>query len=71
MMAYLAFVRQVVGKLKGLLIAQILREENAKADRLARLTSYPEADLRGTRMEYLYTFPSQVSPLSMGWRAMR
>ena len=45
MMVYLALVKQVVGKLKGLLIAQILREENVKTNRLARLASSPKANL--------------------------
>ena len=45
MMADLALIRQVVGKLKGLSIAQIPREENAKADRLVRLASSLDVDL--------------------------
>ena len=45
MIAYLALVQLVLSKLKGLSITQILREENAKANKLARLASSPEADL--------------------------
>ena len=45
MMAYLTLFRQVVEKLKGLSITQITREENVKADRLARLASSPMAEL--------------------------
>ena len=57
-------VRQVIGTLKGWLIAQILREENAKVDELARLSSSSEADLCGIRMEYLPE--SSIRP----WRGM-
>ena len=52
-MAYVALVRQVVKKLKGWSINQISREWNFEADRLARLASSLEDDLRGTRVEYL------------------
>ena len=45
MVAYLALVRQVIGRLKGWSITQILRKENAKVDELARLASSPEVDL--------------------------
>ena len=45
MMAYLALVRQVIGKLKGWSIVQILREGNAKANRLTKLISSHEVDL--------------------------
>ena len=41
MMVYLTLIRQVLGKQKGLSIAQILREENVKVDRLARLALSP------------------------------
>ena len=50
MTTYLTLIRQVVEKLKGLSITQIPSEENVKADRLARLASSLEADLRGTRV---------------------
>ena len=52
MMPYLVFARQVVKKLKGWSINQISRGKNSKADRLARLTSSREDDLRGTPVEY-------------------
>ena len=45
MVAYLALVREVASKLQGLSITQILRKENAQADRLARLASSLETDL--------------------------
>ena len=45
MIAYLAQARRLIAGLKGLTIAQIPREENAQADRLARLASSSEADL--------------------------
>ena len=51
--AYLALIRQILGKLKVLSIAQIPREKNAKADKLACLVSSLEADLQGIRVEYL------------------
>ena len=53
MMAYLALVKCVVGKLKGWSINQIPEEKNFKADRLERLGSSLEDDLRETQMEYL------------------
>ena len=52
-MDYLALVKQVIGRLKGWSIANILREENTKANELARLASSPEADLGETKVEYL------------------
>ena len=52
MIAYLAFVRQVVGKLKGWSISHIPREKNFEVDRLARLASSIEEDLGGIRVEY-------------------
>ena len=52
-MAYLVHVRQLVGKLKGWSINQIPREKNFQSDRLAKLASSPEEDLKRTRIEYL------------------
>ena len=53
MVAYLTLVREIVSKLKGLSITKIPREENAQADRLARLASSSETDLQGIRVEFL------------------
>ena len=64
MVAYLALVRRIVRKLKGMSITQIPREENAQADQLARLASASELDLLGIRVEYL-SEPSVASPEEM------
>ena len=53
MVAYLALVRGVASKFKGLFITQIPRGENVQSDRLARLASSLESDLSGIRVEYL------------------
>ena len=53
MVAYLALIRQVINKLKGLPITQISREENTRVNKLACLASSLEADLRVTRVECL------------------
>ena len=46
-------VKYVLGKLKGLSIAQISIEEKDKANRLAYLALSPEVDLWGISLEYL------------------
>ena len=53
MVAYLALVREVMAKLKGLSITQIPREANTEADQLVRLASFLESDLQGIRVEFL------------------
>ena len=53
MVAYLVLVHKITSKLKGLSITKISREENTRADRLARLASSLESDLQGVRIEYL------------------
>ena len=64
MVAYLALIREVASELKGLSITQIPREENAQADRLARLASSSETDLQETKVEYL-SEPSMFNPNGM------
>ena len=51
--AYLILVREVTGKLKGLSITHIPREENAQVDWLARPASSSKTDLQGTQVEYV------------------
>ena len=53
MVTYLALVREVTAKLKGLSITQISREANIEANQLARLVSSSESDLQRVRVEFL------------------
>ena len=53
MVAYLTHVWEVISKLKGLSITQILLEKNKQADLLARLASSSEQDLLVIRVKYL------------------
>ena len=64
MIAYLTLVHAITGKLKGMSITQIPREENTQADRLAQLASSIESNLQGVRIEYL-SEPSVLQPEGM------
>ena len=72
MVAYLTLVWEVTSKLKGLSITQIPREENKRADQLARLASSSESDLQRVRVEYLSELnvsssdSMEVNPVDIG-----